>query len=347
MKYLVLFLLLSTGASAQQNLTIQVNEGTELMSVIQFLGGQLPTQPSPYKEDVKRYFVGHRNDPAVLMVFNFKFQVYYDLVECGLAFDNFPDIRAHHIPDSSFWVKYIGRDTLDRYLRLCMQFYKDTHFHDFFVAHKPMYDQWGQGLRDSIAEPLRIFDSLINTRHDHHWLVCPDPMNGWGAHTIVAKRVNPAYQQYFIYQVGYQGDTDEKGRMVFGADIYDWAWHEGTHAFTDSILEQYKTAIDSLAYLMPASPALGQQNVDTWQHYFNELLPRAVSAALHRQFRGDASYRKVIRNETRNGFIHVTAVSDAIYDNFIHTRRVTTFEALLPYIFAALRSYKLADSNIK
>lgn len=343
MKYLAILLFITTTASAQENLTVRVNEGTELMSIIQFLGGSLPSLQSPYKEDVKRYFISHRSDPAVLMVFNFKFWVYYDLVECGLAFDNFPDIRMNRIPDSCFWVKYIGRDTLDRYLRLCMQFYKDTHFHDFYMAHKSMYDQWSQGLHDSIAGPIRIFDSLINTRHDHHWLVCPDPMNGWGAHTIIAKRINPAYRQYFIYQVGYQGDTDRLGRMVFGADVYDWAWHEGTHAFTDSILERNKPAIDSLAYLMPSSRALAQQNVGDWDHYFNELLPRAVSAALHRQFRSDEAYRQVIKQETQIGYVHVAAVADVIYDNFIHTRRVRTFEALLPYIFAALRSYKPAQ----
>jgi hypothetical protein len=343
MKRLLLFLLVLTGggvhAQTPANLRIEVNEGIELLSVIQYLGGRLNNNTlSPYHEDVQRYFLRYRGEPAVETMFLYKRVVYPDLVECGLVFDHFPDIRMHQLPDSSHWHGLMGSDSLNHYLTQCIQFYKDTHFHEFYKAHEAMYRQWAQGLRDSISEPIRIFDSLINTRRDHHWLVFMDPLNDWGAHTVEPDNVNMQYRNYFIYQLGYFGDTDRLGRMTFAADLYDFAWHEGTHAFTDSLLKKWAPSIDSLAGLFPPGEALQRQNVNDWEHYFNELLPRAVSSALHRQFRSESAYEELIKKEENRGFIHVREVSEVIYADFIHERKVDSFEALLPRIFKALRA---------
>ncbi len=340
----LLFLQLS--AFSQQpvhdsNLTIQVNEGIELLSVVQYLGGHLPNNtPSPFKNDIRRYFGSYRMHPAVMMMFNFDFTVYPDMVENGLAYDGFPDIKMHPLPDSSLWLQLAGRDTLNKYLRLCMQFYRDTHFHTFYLAHQPMFAQWASGLRDSIEEPIRIFDSLINSRRDKHWLVLMDPLNDWGAHTIMARNANERYRDYFIYQLGYFGDKDAAGHMAFTADLYNFAWHEGTHAFTDSLLIRDSVAIDSLSALMPNSPRLKDQNINDWAHYFNELIPRAVSIALHRQFRPASAYQRLLNSEERQGFVHVKVVSDLIYADFIHQRKVNSFEELLPLILDLLKNQR-------
>jgi hypothetical protein len=334
----LLCLLLAGSVRAQEdNLTIGVNEGIELMSLVQYLGGHLENNtPSPYRSDVQQYFWKYRNEPAVKDIFEAKYKIYSDLVECGIAFYNFPDIRMHRLPDSCSWIKHIGRDSLDRYMRDCMQFYRVSRFHDFYTAHLPMYQQWGKGLRDSIGETVRIFDSLINTRRDHHWVIYMDPLNDWGAHTITPRNINPEFANCFMYQLGYFGDTDKLGNMAFNADLYNFGWHEGTHAFTDSILEKFKGNIDSLAFLMPHSGALNGQNINDWPHYFNELIANSVSAALHKQFRKD-DYDALIKRDTRSGFVHIQLVSDVIYENFIHARKVDNFEGLMPLIFAALR----------
>jgi hypothetical protein len=328
-----------TPAASGSNLTIEVNEGIELLSLVQYLGGHLCTgTPSPYMDDIHRYFGAFRLHPAVMMMFDAKFTVYTDFVECGLMFYNFPDIKMRPIPDSCSWAKLAGRDTLSKYLRLCMQFHRDTHFHEFYEAHRATYAKWEKGLRDSIAEPIRIFDSLINTRHDRHWLICMDPLNDWGAHTIMPRNINPLYSQYFIYQLGYFGEKDKNGNMLFATDLYNFAWHEGTHAFTDSILIRAEPSIDSLSVLLPKNPRLERQNIKDWGHYFNELIPRAVSVALTKQFRPEEEYTKLLKEEQDRGFVHVKAVSDLIYTDFVHERNVNSFEALLPEILALLKN---------
>jgi hypothetical protein len=149
--------------------------------------------------------------------------------------------------------------------------------------------------------------------------------------------VNPLYRRYFIYQLGYFGDKDKEGHMLFATNLYDFAWHEGTHAFTDSMLIRAAPAIDSLSALMPVSPQLERQNIHDWGHYFNELIPRAVSLALTKQFRPEEEYRRLLAMEQERGFVHVKAVSDLVYAEYVHERRVDNFEALLPEILALLR----------
>jgi hypothetical protein len=328
----------SQGPATDSNLTIQVNEGVELLSLVQYLGGHLDNNtPSPYKNDVRRHFGSYRTHPAVMMMFNFDFRVYGDLVECGLVYYGFPDIKMRRLPDSCTWTKLAGRDTLEKYLQLCMQFYRDTHFHAFYTAHHDMFTQWASSLRDSIQEPVRIFDSLINTRRDKHWLVLMDPLNDWGAHTIMPRNVNERYRDYFIYQLGYFGHKDAAGHMTFAADLYNFAWHEGTHAFTDSMLIRDSVAIDSLSALMPHNPRLSNQNINDWGHYFDELIPRAVSLALHKQFRTAEAYEKLLNNEEKQGFVHVKAVSELIYTDFVHERKVNSFEEMLPLILDLLK----------
>lgn len=328
------------GWSPLPNLTIGVQEGIELMSIIQYLGGHLENNtPSPYKNDVRKYFTPYRNHPAVLAMFNFDYRIYSDLVECGLTMSDFPHIQRSAVPDSSVWYKSFSKDSLNWYLDLCLQFYKDTHFHDFYMAHQAMYKSWAEGLTKSVKEPIRIFDSLIDLKAEHRWMICMDPINDWGAHTIMPDHMNNAYAGYYIYQLGYFGDKDSAGNMSFGADLYDFVWHEGTHAFTGPLLDKYKSSVDSLSYLMPNSAVLRHQSIQDgdFEHYFNELLPRAVSMALTRQFRSNEEYQNLLDSEkNRRGFVHVDTVADLIYTDYVHERKVPNFEGVLLEIFAML-----------
>jgi hypothetical protein len=86
---------------------------------------------------------------------------------------------------------------------------------------------------------------------------------------------------------------------------------------------------------MPDNPRLKGQNITDWQHYFAELVPRAVSLALHKQFR-PAAYGRLLQAEEGRGFVHVKAVSEIIYADFIHERKVSNFEGLISEILDSL-----------
>src|ERR1700755_559097 len=86
--------------NVSSNLTIQVNEGIELLSVVQYLGGHLDNNTlSPYRRDIQRHFGSYRTHPAVMTMFNFDYHIYTDFVELGLAFSDFPNIKMNPLPD--------------------------------------------------------------------------------------------------------------------------------------------------------------------------------------------------------------------------------------------------------
>lgn len=324
-------------ASQPANLTIGVNEGIELLSVIQILSGQLNNStPSPYKAAMKKYFLASRTHPVVNTMFLINKTVYPDFVELGVLFYNFPNIKLHPLPDSSFWYTILPKDSLHGFLTQCMQFYKDTRFENFYQSHKKDYNAWAAALNKKIADPVNIFNSYFNSNNTYKWNICLDPLNDWGAHTIIAQKLLPGVKNTIMYQLGYMGDVDSAGNMDFKTNVYDLAWHEGTHGVTDSILNAYHNQIDSLAYLLKNDDALKTQNITDWQHYFNELIPRAVSIALSRKYRSNADYEKLLAFETNRGFVHAKLVSDIIYNDYINERTVQHFEDVFPLIFKSL-----------
>ena len=323
----------------QPSLTIDVNEGIELLSVIQYLGGQLSNStPSVYKTALKKYFLPYRSHAAVTTMFLFDNTIYPDMVEWGILFYNYPDIKMRAMPDSSSWYKYIPKDVLHQYFLQCIQFYKDTKFHAFYASHHNEYAAWAASLKTEISEPIKIFNQYFNQDKKYSWTICLDPLNDWGAHTIIPSTITNTLPNCIIYQLGYMGDVDSAKQMVFKTDVYDIAWHEGTHAVTDNILKAYKTSIDSLSPLLKTDDALKKQNITDWQHYFNELIARSVSIALHKKYRSNADYERLLQFETGRGFIHAKDVSDIIYDEFINERKYQYFEDVLPDVFKELKS---------
>jgi hypothetical protein len=319
---------------AQDNLVVDVHEGVSLMSTIQYLSGQLSNSTSSsYKTDVKKYFLNWRAHPAVADIF-MKDKVYPDLTELGFLFYNFPDIKMYPLPESMNWYKYIPKPELQRYMEQCMKFYKETKFHRFHQSHADEYKQWASAFTATMQKPVSIFNATFG--EELKWYICLEPLNDWGAHTYT-KKIGPGFKNRITYQQGYFGDKDSLGKMIFRANVYDLAWHEGTHAITDSLLVKYKEDIAALATLMKQDQSLKQQNINDWQHYFDELLARSVSIALFKKHLKPASYEQMVKMETNRGFIHVKDVADVIVEKFLAEGSPKDFSLVLPFIFDMLK----------
>ena len=325
--------------SRSADITVTVQEGIELLSTIQYLGCQLANStPSSYKQEIKTYFLPYRSHPAVTTIFMMSPTIYPDLTELGLLFYDFPAIKMRPMPDSSSWYKSIPRKELEEYLRFCMKFYRDSRFHTFYSAHQQEYAGWGGQLKKSMEEPAGIFARHFSGDAPLHWLVCLDPLNDWGAHTIVPRKLSAELKNHIVYQLGYFGDKTPEGGMRFKMNVYDFTWHESAHAISDGILAQYRTEIDSLSWMMKNDPALKKQNITDWAHYFDELIARSISIALHKQYRSATDHEKLLQFETGRGFIYAADVSDIIYDNLIHEQKISSFRELLPLLFTTLKS---------
>lgn len=327
-------------AKAQDNVTIDVHEGIELLSIVQFLSGQLSnTTPSQYKTDVKNYFVKHRSHPAVVKMFSYDYRIYPDLVELGWLFYDFPNIKMRPLPSELSWYKLIPKNELENYLRLCLKFYKDTNFHRFYTAHRKDYDAWGKNLREEIASKKAVehFEKTFDLEGKVKWFICLDPLNDWGAHAIKVEKFDSAASNYIVFQQGYFGDKDAAGQPNFKVNVYDFVWHEGTHIISDPILQKYKPQIDALSSLMKEDERLKRQNITDWQNYFNELIARATSIALHKKFATQSEYETLLKRESSRGFVQVEQISEIIYNNFVNEKKVSNYADVFPMIFDALK----------
>lgn len=339
MKTVLLFISLCIGTQvrAQHNLTVAVHEGVSLLTTIQYLSGQLNNStPSVYKTSVKKYFLPYRDHPAVKELFLMD-NIYPDLTELGFGFYNFPDIRMYPLPDSLSWYKYIPKPELEKYLQLCMDFYRKTRFHAFHLSQQSNYAAWSAQFTDQISKPVTIFNTTFAVADSLGWYICLEPLNDWGAHTYT-KKINPFFNKLITYQQGYFGNKDSLGNMIFKTNYYDLAWHEGTHAISDPILERYNKEIQALSQLMKQNDALQRQNIRDWDKYFDELIARSVSIALFKKHLKPASYEQLLKMETGRGFIHAQDVSEVIFTRFLADGAAIKFEDVFPYIFDMLRT---------
>ncbi|WP_088845643.1 DUF4932 domain-containing protein [Hymenobacter gelipurpurascens] len=111
--------------------TVTVHPGIELFTVVQLLASQYPMpNKSAYAKETEAYFVPFVNHPAVQYARQLK-KVYPDLTELGYCLDNFPKVRMHY-PEHSVWYTLNGKDSVQTYMRLCQQFFEDSHFWAFY-----------------------------------------------------------------------------------------------------------------------------------------------------------------------------------------------------------------------
>ncbi|TAE32955.1 MAG: DUF4932 domain-containing protein [Cytophagales bacterium] len=325
-----------------ERLEVTVHPGIELFTIVQILAGQyrMPNK-STYAKAVETYFTPYANHPAVKHVKNMG-RVYTDLAELGYCFDNFPDVRIHIPADSLNWYKYYGKDTVQTYMQLCKQFYDDTKFWNFYQQHQADYASWAKPVRENIAKQGLVakLDSLYRERGNAAWSIYLDPLNGWGAHAIMTKTLNPRYANRVAYNVGFfNQDSKDTDTPVFdlGTESVMMVWHEGSHIYTNGWQRQHASEIEKLAYLLNKTDAgMKQNNIKTWSHCFDENLVRGVVIALFRQHRTPKEARKQAAKEIVGDFLYAEDIADVIGQQYLNNSTYADFGQFMPKILAYL-----------
>ncbi|WP_175471050.1 DUF4932 domain-containing protein [Hymenobacter psychrophilus] len=338
--------------SADQ-LTVTVHPGIELFTVVQMLAGKYHPMPnkSAYAKEAEAYFTPFANHPAVQYARQLK-KVYPDLPELGYCLDNFPAVRIHY-PAQTDWYSMNGKDSIQTYMRLCKQFFDDSHFWAFYQQHRADYAAWAQPVRAYIASENLIgkLDSLYRFRGQApNWTICLDPLNSWGAHAIMPKNLNPRYADRVVYSVGFlnRESTDTSvPAFSLGAESAVTVWHEGSHIYTKALQQQHKAAIGKLAYLFNRNDAgMKHNNIDDWAHCFDENLVRGVVIALFRQYQSPKEARKQAAHEVIGDFQYAGDIADVISARYSGQRTYPDFEQFFPEILAYLaRKYPTAEST--
>jgi len=343
-KYLsVLLIMFSFGGLAQdqQKLKVTVHPGIELFTIIQQLAGKYPPpNPSAYSEEVTAWFAKYKDHPAVKKVASFD-KTYTDLVELGWCMSDFPNIHIYE-PAELHWYQNYGKENVLEYIRLCRDFFNDTHFWDFYQQHRDRYDKWGNELKANIDSGKLIpkLQDFYKYDADVHWYVCVDPLNSWGSHAIMTKTLNPQFSDWVVYNTGYfsaKASVNTDPHFEFG-NFENLVWHEGSHVYLASLFKQYSSQIDELAYLFNKDDeGMKRNNIGTWTYCINENMVRGITAALYKRYRTERQFKKQLAKETVNDFIYAEEICDLVYQQYLSTNQYKDFKAYFPVLLAELQ----------
>jgi len=335
-------------------ISVTVHPGIELFTIVQLLAGKYPMpNKSAYAKETEAYFVPFVNHPAVQYARQLK-KTYPDLTELGYCLDNFPQVRVHY-PEHSVWYTLSGKDSVQTYMRLCQQFFEDSHFWAFYQQHQADYAAWAKPVQARLAQEglVNKLDSLYRfPTKAARWAVYLDPLNGWGAHAITAQELNPRYADEVAYTVGFlnRESTDTSSpSFSLGTEAVVLVWHEGSHNYTRALQRRYQADINKLAYLFnPTDAGMQRNNIHSWTHCFDENLVRGVVIALMRQYHSPKEARKQAAQEIVNDFQYAGDIADVITAEYSHRPTGPDFAQFFPRILTYLaQKYPTAESTTR
>lgn len=345
MKKLLLLLLLLSGnssyAQVKERITVTVHPGIELFTIIQILADKYPEPAlTAYSREVIAWFGKYKSHPAVKKAASFG-KTYTDMPELGWCMSGFPVIQLYE-PAELGWYKMYGKENVLEYMRLCRDFFNDTHFWDFFQQHTSRYATWGKVLKAGVdsARLVEKLQDFYGYEENVHWYICIDPLNSWGSHAVETKVLNPQYADWVVYNTSSTNNkADSTQEPHFSFTNFDYlVFHEGSHIFLKRLLKQYESQIDSLSYLFNKDDeGMKRNNISNWQYCFDENMVRSITAALYKKYRDDRSFRKQMAKELLNDFIYVEELEPFIYDNYVSSGRYKNFAAFFPEVLQFLK----------
>ncbi|MEM8585042.1 MAG: DUF4932 domain-containing protein [Bacteroidota bacterium] len=335
---------LSLIASAQ-TFEVGVHPGQELLTIIQILADQYPEpNESTYQKDMRAHFANMSDHPAVRYIAAFQNTLYTDFPEMGWCIETENDY-ALFLPDSNSWYELYGKDTVQQYLRLAVDFAKASDFKAFYNAHEPDYASWGIALSQKIdsLDLVSKLDQFHRIEAEPHFYIAMDPLNSWGAHAIPhLEELNPNLSHVKAYSLGYwnrASTSSDDPSFTSTSFLTDLVWHEGSHIYLNQVLLENEEQIAQLEYLYdPESNRLRRQNINDWAYCFEENLVRGIVISLIGRYSTPLSRRYQNAEELSAGFIYAEFISHWIDEKYLGDTSFRPWNYWLPILLSDLKN---------
>ncbi len=324
-----------------QKIEAQVKEEVELMSVLARLAGYEEygfDYARGYTADIDSVLGKFRSHEAVEMMklFSEKYGLGYDRV-MSIALQI--ECRGDSIVKLDTGKKSIGpisEQETPAFLSALNDFYRTSHFNDFFDAHSYVY-----------GPALRLFNDSIMKHFDQEWYtrfygtppaeqfrIVIGFVNGPSCYGPSRQLVGQSKEVFSI--IGYA--ANRKGQPVLMADL-GTVVHEFNHSFI-KIEGDTKNALAKSGKNIKSYSAfcMKQQAYDSWQTILEESLVRAAEKCYFIEH-GDGKVDKGIRNEMNHGFFWMPELVQTLRYYESHRKKYPTFTSFYPEIIRFFDRY--------
>lgn len=250
-----------------------------------------------------------------------------------------------HLPQENKWYELYGKDTIQSYLRLAVQFVEATNFWQFYQEHLDEYRIWAREIEAEIEQQglvvkLDAFFESAAVSERPNFYIAMDPLNGWGAHAVPhVHEINPKFKGYKAYSIGFwdrESTPDAQPSFTKGDYLYNLIWHEGSHIYLDPFLKTNQEAIQNLGYLYNKDDeGMIRQNISTWKYCFEENLIRGIVISLIGKYQSERAWKRQKAREFLRDFIYAEAISEWLDEHFMN-KREKDFGKALPQLIRFL-----------
>ena len=286
------------GQAVQLNIT--VDERMELLTTVQLLANYSLLTPSDiaYKNEVAEHFAAYKDMDAVKIVSVIKNEYF--------AFSAAPTYIYHYsLPgfeqtspftdeDKDILDYEQNKETLTRLVVALKDFYVQSHFHEFYLQHRIMYDSMIHSVQAAIG------DKDVIATMEHHYgssnpayniVLTPLLHDGGFAVKTVSEKGNTLYAI-----IGPQADS--KATPVFNSKnlLQMYVLHEFSHPFCNPLIDKYYRLLEADTCLLnPILASQEQQGYGNWKECLYEHLVRANELVLTKTILGEAESGKIYK----------------------------------------------------
>lgn len=340
MKCVLLCLACALGVrqAAAQPVRIHVDPRVELMVIVFKLAGSSEFNQNrlqPYGADIERHFGPFRTHPAITQVAAVRDSqsLYFDRVTSLAVSVTEPPALLERIP----FDQRPGRCCTPATARLLAEirrFAIDSRAHDFFAAHRELYDSAEFRMRRVVERHANLawFMPFFGTSAAEEFIVVPLLANSG---TNFGPSLRPATGRGELYAI-LAHETDSAGLPTYDSSLVATLVHEFNHPHVNPLVDAHRSQFERSApqvYAM-VQDAMREQGYGSWPSMVYESLVDAAVARYYNARLGNAAMRAFTEDERAGGWLWLTELAVFLGEYEANRTTYPTLRAFVPRIVA-------------
>jgi hypothetical protein len=316
--------------SAANKFIVRSDPRVELMSIVFMLAGSEEynmATPSPYKEDVQRYFAKYKDHDVVKLAKEYRsnWGVSYDAVMSMAVHIKDIDKLEEKIPFSGNPEKFDKRWNAERgrkFLQALRKFAAETNFKKFIDDHRELYSTSDLKLEELIKNSAKLewFDSFFGKRENGQFILVPGYLTGGGNYGVGFKDMKNGIDE--MYSITSFGSVDAGGIPNFNRNIISTVIHEFSHSYVNPVFEKHQAELKEAGEkIFPfVADKMKSQAYGGWQ---TMMIESGVRACVNRYLKtnsGESARLNDITYNTSRGFIWIEDLAK-IFDEYENNRK--------------------------